>query len=293
MSNVPERVTTRSPARPWGAVGSVILRALPFIFALVAYRLAGSAKADLNNLQNLIQLAIGLVAGVATYTIITEITLSRLPRRLSGEVEVLNAELVPLKESVGAMARELQALATAVDAQLKTLIELHDMEILFERKDALDRARNLQNDATQSIEAMWTTFPYNDALKEYFSQTLAEGPYACRIVAAKGVGKIDLLDHIDEMWDRLANDSYEIYLTQDCNYEALVVDHEIAGLFIYSDKGFGSCFLSSPSKKFVRAVEGLIASLKKPEARVPISRGEKKNLAKVSNWLDNYYGSTP
>jgi hypothetical protein len=282
-----------SSSRWWDTAGRIALRALPIAFAVAAYWIAGTAKPDLNSLQKTIQLAIGLVVGVASYTVITETTLLRLPRRLSRELDVLTTEIVPLKEAVGAMAAELTTLAHAVDKQLKTLIELHDMEILFDRKDALVRARTLQDNAKQSIEAMWTTFPYEEALKEYFSDTLSEGPYACRIVAARNVAKADVLDHVEKMWDRLANDTYEIYLTHDCNYEALVVDKEIAGLFIYSDRGFGSCFLSSPSKKFVRAVEGLIASLKKPDWKLPVGRNEQMDLARIAEWLDNYYESLP
>jgi hypothetical protein len=282
-----------SSSRAWDTAGRVALRALPIVFAIAAYWIAGTTKADIPSLQKTIQLAIGLVVGVASYTVITETTLLRLPRRLSRELDVLTSEIVPLKEAVGAMAAELTALANAVDTQLKTLIELHDMEILFDRKDALVRARTLQDNAKESIEAMWTTFPYEEALKEYFSDTLSEGPYACRIVAARNVGKADVLDHVEKMWDRLANETYEIYLTHDCNYEALVVDKEIAGLFIYSDRGFGSCFLSSPSKKFVRAVEGLIASLKKPDWKLPVGRNEDMDLARIAAWLDNYYESLP
>jgi hypothetical protein len=274
-------------------VGTVVLRALPFAFALAAYLLVGTAKADLTSIQNLIQLAIGLVAGVATYTVITEVTLLRLPRRLSKELDVLVDELAPLKTTVANMTNAIADLSTAVDSQLRALLDLHEMEILYDQQDALARARALQDSAGQSIEAMWTNLPYDEALQKYFSETLSEGPFACRIVAARSVDRADLLDHVDKMWDRLAAQTYEIYLTHDCNYEALVVDHSIAALFIYSDKGFGSCFLSSPGQKFVNAVEGLIAGLKRPEWRLPVQRNDTKDLAKIDDWLDNYYQSLP
>jgi hypothetical protein len=274
-------------------LGTVLLRVLPFLIALVAYLIAGQAKADLANIRTLIQLALGMVAGVASYTIITEITLSRLPRRLSQELDVLADELTPLNTTVAELGNAVTELSTAVNEQLRALMDLHGMEVLFDRQDALVRARALQDSAEQSIAAMWTNLPYDEALRQYFSETLADAPYSCRIVAARNVSSDDLLDHVDKMWDRLATKTYEIYLVHDCNYEALVIDHSTAALFIYSDRGFGSCFLSSPTKQFVDAVEGLIDGLKKPEWRLPIERNEAKDLDKIRGWIDGYYQTLP
>jgi hypothetical protein len=253
--------------------------------------IAGRAKADLANIRTLIQLSLGVVAGVASYTIITEITLSRLPRRLAQELELLADELRPLNTSVAELSVNVGELSDTVNQQIQALTDLHGMEVLFDHQDALVRARALQADAQRSITAMWTTVPYDDTLQQYFEETLATSPYSVRIVATESVSQSDLLDHVEKSWDHLSAGKYEIYLVQECNYEALVIDRSTAALFIYSERGYGSCFLSSPTKEFVDAVEGLIDSLKKAERRLPTGRNETSDLDAVKEWVNSYYST--
>jgi hypothetical protein len=278
-----------------GAVIAGLVRVIvPVGFAVLAFMLANRSKAELGTIENLIQLALALVAGVATYTIITEYTLERLPGRLAKELSVIEEKLPPLEQRLTEMTNQLAELSGAVAGQLRELIDLHGMEMLFDQGQALEKARRLQDNATLSIDAMWTFLPYDDGLQTYFDETLEEGrPYTRRVVAARHVERDQLLDHIDRTWDRLAANTYEIFLVHDCNYEALVLDRATAALFIYSDRGYSSCFLSSPAKQFVDAVEGLVESLRRPEWRLPIQKGEEKNLAKIGEWLDNYYRSLP
>jgi hypothetical protein len=274
------------------ALAVLVRVVLPIGFAFLAFELAGNAKAELGSIENLIQLALALVAGVASYTIISEFTLERLPSRLAKELSVVEAKLGPVEARLTQLTQQLATLGTAVDNQLRTLIDLHGMEMLFNQQEALAKARKLQDNAERGIDAMWAFLPYDDVLKHYFEETLADGrPFTKRIVAARKVARDDLLDHIDKTWSRLASHSYELYLIPDCNYEALVLDREIAALFIYSDHGYSSCFLSSPAKQFVDAVEGLVHDLQFPESKLPVKRGEAKNLAKVGEWLDSYYGA--
>jgi len=272
-------------------VGNVLLRMLPLGVALAAFLIAGRADPDLANIRTLLQLSLGVVAGVASYTIIAEITLSRLPRRLSQELEVLADELRPLNAAVGDLSTNVADLSDTVDQQVQILTDLHGMEVLFDHQEALTRARSLQDDAERSIAAMWTNVPYDETLQQYFADTLAKSPYSVRIVAADSVSRDDLLDHVEKSWNHLAAGKYEIYLVQECSYEALVIDRSTAALFIYSDKGYGSCFLSSPTKQFVDAVEGLIDSLRKSERRLPTGRNGSKDLSEVKAWIDSYYAS--
>lgn len=283
-----------------GTVLAVLVRGvIPLGLAFLAYKLVGHQKADLDSIENLIQLAVALVAGVATYTILTEITLERLPGRLARELSVIETRLRPVETRLDELTHQLadvggqlSALSMAVDEQLRNLVHLHGMEMLFEPEQALAKARDLQRNAHTRVDAMWTLLPYETSLKEYFDQTLEPGrPYTSRIVAARNVSRDDLLDHIDSCWDRLADETYEIHLVQDCNYEALVVDKKTAGLYIYSHHGFQSCFLSSSTEDFVDAVQGLIQGLRRDDWRIPVRKGDKKDLAKVGEWLDTYYGA--
>lgn len=283
---------SKSPGRRLAdGFGNLILRILPLVVALVAFVVAGRAKADLANIRTLMQLSLGVVAGVASYTIITEITLSRLPRRLSQELDLLADELRPLNASVTELSANVGELSDTVNDQVRALTDLHGMEVLFDHQDALARARSLQNDAERSITAMWTNVPYDETLQQYFSETLARSPYSVRIVAADSVSQEDLLDHIEKSWSHLATGKYEIFLVQECSYEALVIDRSTAALFIYSEKGYGSCFLSSPTKEFVDAVEGLIDSLKRSERRLPVGRNETNDLSEIRTWIGGYYAS--
>lgn len=282
---------TRNPSRWLDTTGNFLLRLLPIAAAFAAYALAGQARSpspasqrlvDLGPLQNLVQLAIGLITGIAVYVIISELTLHRLPRRLRSEVEVLDSELKLLRE----LTTELKAV---VLEQFQALATLSEMEVSYGDVDALERARRLHASASKSVEAMWTLVPYDDALKDYFSETLAEKIYTCRLVATQTVSRSDLLDHIERSWDYLAAGTYEIYVVSECHYEALVVNHDNAGLFFYSNRGYGSCFLSSKRPDFVQVVQGLHEGLKRADRRVPIDPGTPKDLERLGSWLANYY----
>jgi hypothetical protein len=264
-------------------LGTFVLRILPLVAVFVAYGVAGhNTSTDLSGLKSLEQLVISLVAGIAVYTVIAEVTLRRLPRRLSDEIAALVSELEPLKQNVA-------TLDAAVAEQLRALTDLREMEVFYEKDDALIRARRLQASASQGVDAMWTLIPYDNALKEYFAETLRERIYTSRIVSASNVPLEHLLDHIDQSWEYLATGSYQLHLVKECNYEALIVDHTTAGLFFYSSQGFGSCFMSSSSGRFVQVVGGLIADLKRSDGRVPIDRDAPKDLDRIRTWLDSYY----
>lgn len=278
----------RIPTR--GTVSVVVIRGvLPLGLAILTYAFVGHAKANLASIQNLIQLAIALVAGVASYTIITEITLDRLPGRLSKELATIEQRLEPVESRLGDLTTQLGKLSAAVADQLGNLIQLHGMEVLFEPDQAVTKARELQRNAKTRVDAMWTLLPYDDSLKGYFAETLKLGrPYTSRVIAARNVSRDDLLDHIDNCWERLANETYQLHLVLDCNYEALVVD-KTAALYIYTDRGYHGCFISSSTEDFVDAVRGLIQGLRREDWRIPIRKGDKKDLAQIANWLDNYY----
>jgi hypothetical protein len=270
-------------ARFLDGLGNIVLRVLPLVAVFVAYGVAGhNTTTDIQGLKSLEQLGVGLIAGIAVYTVIAELTLRSMPRRLSDEIGALVRELEPLKKTVA-------TLDAAVAEQLRALTDLREMEIFYEKDDALIRARRLQSSASQGVDAMWTLIPYDDALRQYFAETLRERIYTSRIVSASNVPLEHLLDHIDKSWEYLAAGTYQLHLVRECNYEALIVDHTTAGLFFYSSQGYGSCFMSSSSGRFVQVVGGLIADLKRPDGRIPIERDAPKDLDRIRTWLDSYY----
>jgi hypothetical protein len=275
----------RGHGRRGTAVAILIRIAVPFGFAILVYKLAGHTKAELGTVQSLIQLAIAMVAGVAAYTIITEITLDRLPLQLTAKLNKVEKKLGPVESRLTQLSHKLQK-----------LVDLHGMEMLFNQSEALEKARNLQNSAGDSVDAMWTFLPYDAVLQKYFAETLTDdGPFTRRVVAARSVPREHLIDHIDKAWDRLADHTYEIHLVHDCNYEVVIADRTKAALFIYSERGYKACYISSPAPEFANAVEGLVERLRRPDWLLPVEKGADKatDLAKIEAWVDNYYHSLP
>ena len=176
------------------------------------------------------QWAIGLIAGIAAYTLIGEFTLKRLPR----DFRRLETEVAALRD----ITSEQVAIAQA----------LRGPEIVYEFDDALKRARRLQNSASTSVHAMWALLPYDDELRSYFRETLAAGPFTKRVIAANNVSKADLMDHISESWAHLASGRYEIYVVHECNYEAMVIDKKRAGLFLTPSAALAAATSQAPRR---------------------------------------------
>jgi hypothetical protein len=268
------------------AIVAILVRVVvPVGFAYLVYKLAGQAKANLGTVQDLIQLAIAMVAGVAAYTIIAEVTLDRLPIKFTAKLNKVERKLAPVEARLSQLSNTLQA-----------LIDQHGMEILFTETRVLEKAKALQADAEHRIEVMWTVLPYDKALKHYFAETLSDdgGPHTSRIVAARTVKEDYLIDHIEKAWERLAEGKYEIYLVYYCNYEVVIADGKRAGLFIYS-KRFESCCMSSPDGRFVDTVAGLVQGLKQTGQKLPVPEGgaKEEHLANVKQWVHNYYRALP
>lgn len=275
-----------SSLREW--FWTIIIRLLPLAAAFGAYLLSGisqtPANPDLQGIQNLLRFALALITGMVTYVAVTELTLRRLPSRVASQVAVLREEL-------SAVSTQMNALNGVVAEQLRTLTNLREFETFYDQDDALVKARALQSSASKSVQAMWTLVPYDEALTEYFAETLAAGIYTSRIVSTHAVSAEHLLDHIDRSWEYLAAGTYDLHLVRECNYEALVVDHGTAGMFFYSSKGFGSCFMSSTSAGFVQVVEGLIHGLKRPDWQLPIEANSPKDLDTIRDWVDAFYSN--
>ncbi|HET6449576.1 MAG TPA: hypothetical protein VFG31_10755 [Conexibacter sp.] len=269
-------------------LGVLLVRLLPVAVAITVFAIAGHtvvtrrASQDIADLESLVKLSLSMTTGVAVYVIISEFTLRRLPGRLAREVRKLDTELVLLKN----LTNDLHGV---VLQQIHTLTALSDMQVFFDHDQALVQARRLHESASKRVDAMWTLVPYDDTLRTYFSETLAVGLYTCRIVAAHTVSREHLRDHIASSWEYLAAGTYEIYVVHECNYEALIVDNNNAGLFFYSSQGYGSCFLSSKSPDFVNVVIGLVAGLKRADGRVPIRQGDARDLDAIDSWLDGFY----
>jgi len=282
--------TRETIAAAAGNLWSLLIRALPFVAGYVAFRASGSTAIKnssdeaLRNIGTLLQWALGLIAGIAAYTLIGEVTLRRLPTQISTMLDTTSRDLKALEQ-------EISELRTITGEQVKIATDLRGLEIVYELDDALRRARRLQSSATSSVRAMWALLPYDDPLRDYFAEALDACPFTQRVIAASNVAKHDLRDHIERSWEHLAAQRYEIYIVHQCNYEAMVVDHKRGGLFLISDRGFGSGYISINTEEFSRLVEGLIEGLMAPTSCLPVRRGEAYDFDKLSDWLDTYYES--
>lgn len=288
----PPPLASPSRLRAFAAgVWDVFIRLLPFLVGYLAFRVAGKTEVRSSNdhairdLGELMQWALGFIAAIAAYTLIGEVTLRRLPSRIATEVAVTSRAISGLKDDV-------EHLRDLAHEQIRVVTALKGVEIVYELDDALQRARKLQASASGSVHAMWTLLPYDDALRAYFAETLARGEpalFTARVVAARTVKRQHLLDHIEQSWDHLASAQYELFVVPDCHFEAMVVDHDRAGLFFNTERGYGSCYISVSTKEFTRMVEGLFTALMRPEHRLPVDRDAPYEIDKISAWLDNYY----
>lgn len=273
-----EQKVRRSQAREaLSGIWTFLVRAIPFVAAYAAYKTAGTAaitgahEQAIRDLGSILQWAVGLIAGIAAYTLIGEFTLHRLPRDLKD----LQAEITTLQ--------------TITNEQVKIASDLRGLEIVYELDDALRRAKKLQESATTSVLAMWALLPYDKELQTYFADTLDKCPFTRRVIATHNVAREHLLDHIRESWGHLSQQRYEIYLVRHTNYEAMVIDHKRGGLFFNSERGFGSGYISVNTEQFGHMVEGLIDGLMAHGERLSVDRGAEFNVDTVTAWLNNYY----
>jgi hypothetical protein len=274
--------------RRWGRdAGSVLIRALPILVGFVAYKAAGDGITEgsdpaLQNITNVLQWAIGLIAGIAVYTLIGELTIRRLPTQISKELSATGHNIHELETQI----TELREIASE---QFRIFTDLQGLEIVYEFDDALRKARNLLSSANASVSAMWTLLPYDDALRSYFNDTLATCPFTKRVIDIGNISRDDLFDHIEASWEHLASHRYEIYLVRDCNYEAMVVDRKHGALFFNSERGFGSCYLSINTDDFGRVIEGLVEGLVTMGTQLPVTRNATIDVDKLNAWLDTQY----
>jgi hypothetical protein len=281
-----KRSLPHPPERLTSALGNLLMKLLlPLAVGFAAYLAAGlyhgrsdsspATSADVANLQGLIQLTIAVVVTIGTYTVLSELTMRGLSRKIEGLRETLDA----------------------LDGKVA---DLRDTKNFYSPEEGLVEARRLQREAKDSIETMWTLVEYDHSLKQYFADTLAVPDlYTVRIVAAQTVTREDLLDHVKTSWEYLTKDSYELHMIRECGYELTIVDHgQAAGLFFYAKRGYKSFFISSDTGgPFATAMEGLFAKLlENPEVKqVPIGKGERMDDEKIENlsrWLrENFYDS--
>ncbi len=274
-----------------GGAWDVFIRVLPFLVGYLAFKAAAKTEVQsstdhaIRDLGELMQWALGFVAAIAAYTLIGEVTLRRLPSRIATEVAVTSRAITGLKG-------DIEHLRDLAHEQIRVVTEMKGVEIVYELDDALQRARKLQGSANGSVQAMWTQVPYDDALKSYFAETLARGHpglFTARVVGARTVKLPHLLDHVEQSWQYLASGNYELFVVPDCNFEAMVVDHDRAGLFFNTERGYGSCYISVSTKEFTRMVEGIFTALMQPKDRLPVERDDGYDVDRIRTWLDNYY----
>lgn len=133
-------------------------------------------------------------------------------------------------------------------------------EVLTEPKAALDRASQLQDLARFNVCAMWARMKHDDALKKYFRERLkicaSKDVHTIRIIDRRNNSIADILDHIQESWEYLKAEIYEIYLTEGIEHEALVVDHTKAAIFHFPGPGFGCIFVTHSETSFVTNTQG-------------------------------------
>lgn len=179
--------------------------------------------------------------------------------------------------------------ATTLVALLRLLYETAHTgeahaEVLLDVDDALHRARALQNPARDSVLAMWTLFPYDKALKEYFRKTLASGLYTHRLIALSPPAIDDIGDHLWESREHILAGSYRVDLVHNVSYEVLIVDHEVAAMFHYPGRGIGCLFATHNDQMFVRVMENIFHVLSEEGIQLPADK-LTGTQAELVTWL--------
>ncbi len=271
-----------------GYFHELLIRMVPVGIGAGAFFLAAITKTNNSGLKDLLQFTVALLAGVTAYTVTNEIFLRRLPRQIKTEMsalvdnlDVLNAEIVALD---GELAKQLVVIESLKQFQT----------VAFDVSEALTHARAMQQKASQSVWAMWTQHQYDQSLKTYFADTLANRVYTLRVVDAKTVHIDELIDHVTQSWVYLTSGTYEIYVARQVEFEAMVVDHDEAGLFLYPHGGgFGCCYIGSGDRRFVTVGEGLFDRLRDPQSLLPIPKHllepSEEALSQVRVWLQKFY----
>ncbi len=194
---------------------------------------------------------------------------------------------------------------TALESQIKRLEKKisefivsnsSSPEFLFDPDVALDRAYQMQNNAAKNIEAMWTVFRYSDKLKAYFKETLNKGMPTTRLIDIRYNSIDDYLDHIEQSWERLWDETYKIHFVKNITHEAMVIDHnKEAALFHYPGKEYGCLFMRGVSPIFITAVRGEFDMFKKKSTLFPARESREFNKTfdreAVRRWL-NEQGAT-
>jgi hypothetical protein len=275
--------------RFWSWLYEFLIRAVPAGIGVFTFWLAASTKNNSAGLKDLIQFLIAVVAGLSAYIISYELLIRKLP-------SVIRTDLTVLTKNLEGLNNQIIELQGSLATQLATIESLRRFQkVEFQIAAALTSARALQNEATQSVSAMWTQHQYDQELKDYFAETLSKsGIQTERVVDVLTVKLDDLLDHIRLSWPHLVAGSYVIYITKIVEFESILIDHHKAGLFIYSAPGYGTCYLSSDDKSFTDLVTGLFVRHRNDECRLKILPGADatvEGMQGISEWLQTFYGN--
>ncbi len=182
--------------------------------------------------------------------------------------------------------------ATTLVALLRLLYETAHSgeahaEVLLDVDDALHRARALQSPARDSVLAMWTLFPYDKALKEYFRKTLSSGLYTHRLIAVSAPAIPDIADHLWESREHILAGTYRVDLVHNASYEVLIVDHEAAAMFHYPGRGIGCLFATHNDQMFVRVMENIFHVLSEEGTQLP-TEPLQATQADLVSWLHTW-----
>jgi len=273
----------------WSQFGGFLLRAVPAGIGGLAFVIAATTSANTTGLKDLLQFSIALIAGLAGYLVSYEVIIRRLPR-------LIRKDLTSLDENLTTLNSEIETLQTKLAEQLITIESLRQFQkIEFEIAAALTSARALQRKATKSVWAMWTQHAYDASLKEYFEDTLSrEGIQTVRIVDALTVEIEDLIDHISVSWPHFQKGTYQIYVGNLVEFEAMVIDYCEAGLFIYSAPGYGTCYLGSDDVNFKNVVTGLFERYRRDENLLTVPHVDSPTpeaVTSIRDWLQRFYES--
>jgi hypothetical protein len=130
---------------------------------------------------------------------------------------------------------------------------------------------------------MWTLFPYDDALKDYFRKTLAQNVYTRRLIDTAHAARADIADHLWESRESIASGNYRVYLVNNVSFEVLIVDHGEAAVFHYPRRGFSCLFARHQERQFVTVVHGIFEQL--CEQSTPLPDTAVATKASLDAWL--------